>query len=268
MRNLLSIYFKIKKSGRFDAAYYLLNNPDVRAADVDPLLHFIKFGWKEGRDPSPEMKIKSLLNEYNGLEKDSYDKLVCIFENNNEKKTRASSMDDDLLNRPKLHFNLESIKRGLRFAKNFGIKQFIKKVRSKVIVPAPVTEKKADSPSLPKSRDPYMRQGIASFKTAKSDLAEEYVPYNPSQQAPEDPKVDLIAFYLPQFHPIPENDLWWGKGFTEWTNVCKAQAQFVGQYHARLRGALAFYDVRVTEIQEPEAAIALHYGVRGFGFHY
>lgn len=81
-------------------------------------------------------------------------------------------------------------------------------------------------------------------------------------------KARIIAYYLPQFHPIPENDEAWGPGFTEWTNVAQARPLFRGHYQPRIPADLGFYDLRLPETREQQAKMAREVGIEGFCYYH
>ena len=84
----------------------------------------------------------------------------------------------------------------------------------------------------------------------------------------KDNKIEVVAFYLPQYHPTPENDAWYGKGFTEWTNVGKSKPLFWGHYQPKVPADIGYYDLRLTEVRRLQAELAREAGITAFCYYH
>lgn len=188
----------------FDAEYYASNNPDVKAAGVDPFEHFLNNGYREGRNPSPDFDVRFYAFRY---------------------------LNGDMSQNPFLHYLQNKHQAGV-----FG--------------------------RLPEHETTIARE-IKKFTKPSLDFENfQPLPRNALKQ------VKALAYYLPQFHAFPENDAWWGTGFTEWTNLVRGVPRFEGHYQPRVPRDLGFYCLDNNEPLRRQVEMALTGGIYGFVFYY
>jgi lipopolysaccharide biosynthesis protein len=173
-------------------------------------------------------------------------------------------------NTPRLSLPRRLVRRVLRRTP-VGLQRAIRRIKAAILDPAQPADRALRalrgvlrSPGVDVWRQAYVKQ----FQVAQNVRSPCFAarPLEAPRRAADAPKI--MAFYLPQYHPIPENDAWWGRGFTEWANVTKATPQFVDHLQPRLPADFGYYDLRVPEVQRAQARLAKLSGVDVFCFHY
>lgn len=166
------------------------------------------------------------------------------------------------------------------FKEKIGVKKLIKKI-IKTYMPfiyKPIHEKRTKKKmkqdgiltyNYNVSEDDYkaiMDQMYSNFD--KPENKSTYVAYNENKYDKKNEKLKIICHYLPQYHSFPENDEWWGKGFTEWNNVTKATPHFIGHMQPKLPYDIGFYDLSIKENIIKQIKLAKQYGIYGFSIYY
>ena len=221
----------------FDVDWYVSQNLDVAKAGVDPLQHYLELGAKEGRSPHPLFDPKFYLKTYPDAAIDGRN--------------------------PLHHYLTEGWKKGYKpnpkFDPLFYVTMYPDIAEAGV---EPLTHFVSEG----------LREGRAGCSEDISLVAFEAdfeIPRTPlSDNTAFESDIKAIAFYLPQFHPIPENDSWWGHGFTEWTNVRRGQPQFKDHYQPHVPSILDYYDLREPDVLEKQVKLARDHGISGFCFYY
>lgn len=261
----------------FDPVWYVATYPDVAQSEIQPLLHYAKTGEVEGRRPGPYFQpdwyreqyaiptdesplahyLKNRLGPFSPIPEFDSQYYLKTYED-----VASAGVD------PFEHYVFHGFKEGRNPSAYFDTKFYIQRYFKGKTDQNPLLhylEHRDEEGvfALPPENEATIPAEIKRF-SKPSALFEELRPLSQGAK----PRAMVLAYYLTQFHAFPENDKWWGTGFTEWTNIARGVPRFKDHYQPRIPRDLGFYSLNDIETMKKQARLAQAAGVHGFVYYY